>query len=248
MNILVLDTETIDTQKRFCYNLGYCIVNLDTGEILKKNDFVISQFWENKPLFETAYYANKKEVYVKLLRSRQAELTKWGYACTKMICDIQHFEVKNAFAFNAPFDISVLDFNSDWFKNRNPLDYVETFDIMNVIQPIVTSEEYIKFCVDNNLLTEGNNCSTNAEDITRFLSKTIDFSEDHTALSDSLIEAQILLTLKNTYKVDIFSKLPRKLIPSGKSLIMNIDYKGTPFTFEYTSKRKDNINNIIHLK
>ena len=63
MNVLVFDTETISTNKPFCYNLGYMIMDFDTLDILEYEDFVIEQIYHNKPLFETAYYTQKKPIY-----------------------------------------------------------------------------------------------------------------------------------------------------------------------------------------
>ena len=53
MNILVFDTETVDVEHAFCYNVGYTIVNIETREKLLKRDYVIEQVWENKMLFST---------------------------------------------------------------------------------------------------------------------------------------------------------------------------------------------------
>ena len=56
MNILVFDTETIDVEHPFCYNVGYVVVNTKTKEKLLKRDYVVEQVWGNKMLFSTAYY------------------------------------------------------------------------------------------------------------------------------------------------------------------------------------------------
>ena len=41
MNIMVFDTETVNLNKPFCYNVGYVIYNTDTDETLVKKDFVV---------------------------------------------------------------------------------------------------------------------------------------------------------------------------------------------------------------
>ena len=65
---IVLDTETISLEKPFVYDLGYVIVN-DNGDIIAKKSYVISQVWNNKELFATAYYADKKPLYYARLKS-----------------------------------------------------------------------------------------------------------------------------------------------------------------------------------
>ena len=43
MNIIVFDTETVNLEKPFVYNIGYVIYNTDTAEILATKDFVVEQ-------------------------------------------------------------------------------------------------------------------------------------------------------------------------------------------------------------
>ena len=64
MNICVFDTETTSLEKPFCYNIGYLIIDIDTSTTLARRSYVVEQVWHNLPLFETAYYANKRPLYV----------------------------------------------------------------------------------------------------------------------------------------------------------------------------------------
>ena len=68
MNIMIFDTETTSLDKPFCYNVGYIIVDSDTAEVIIKRDFVVEQVWHNPMLFTTAYYADKRELYIKSMR------------------------------------------------------------------------------------------------------------------------------------------------------------------------------------
>ena len=79
MNIMVFDTETINLDKPFIYNIGYIIYNTDTAEILLKKDYVVEQVWHNPMLFVTAYYANKKDIYISRMRRRSCVMDKFGY-------------------------------------------------------------------------------------------------------------------------------------------------------------------------
>lgn len=203
MNILVFDTETVDVEHAFCYNVGYTIVNIETREKLLKRDYVIEQVWENKMLFSTSYYAEKKQLYINALRGRKASIKHWGHTMQRMIKDIQDYNVEFAYAFNSPFDVRVFDFNSEWFKSSNALDYVQTIDIRGLINQLLFSDEYKAFCEENGFYTESGNYSGNAETLTKFIRQDIDFVEDHTALSDSLIEADIILYMIDKYGVDI---------------------------------------------
>ena len=194
MNIVIFDTETVTLNKPFCYNLGYIIVDASTFEVLKKEDFVIQQIWENLPLFATAYYAEKRNIYISAMRGKKAEMTKYGYAMSRMIADFRKFDVKKAYAYNSPFDDAVFTFNCDWYKVRNPFDTIPICDIRGMVTEFITNtEEYKNFCEENKFFTETKrNYSTTAETVYRYITKNLDFEEAHTALSDSIIEAEII--------------------------------------------------------
>ena len=237
MNILVFDTETVDVEHAFCYNVGYTIVNIETREKLLKRDYVIEQVWENKMLFSTSYYAEKKQLYINALRGRQAQIKHWGHTMQRMIKDIQEFNVEFAYAFNSPFDVRVFDFNSEWFKSSNALDYVKTIDIRGLINKLLFSEEYKAFCEENGFYTESGNYSGNAETLTRFIRQDIDFVEDHTALSDSLIEADIILYMIDKYGVDITQEgKVYATVPRETEREMVIVHNGVEHKFTYLKK------------
>ena len=194
MNIIVFDTETASMNKRFIYNLGYVVYDTETGELLKMKDLVISQVWHNKMLFATAYYGEKRPLYIKSLRSRKSQLKKWGFACRELEKDIIKYGVRKIYAFNSSFDESAFKMNCEWYKNKNPLRLCEVCDIRKIVKSKITdTKEYKDFCLKNELLTEKGNIKTSAESIYRYLKNDTGFIEDHTALSDSLIELKILL-------------------------------------------------------
>lgn len=194
MNIIVFDTETVGLNKPFCYNLGYVIYETETEKILARKSFVISQVWYNLPLFNTAYYAEKRPLYVNALKGKKTKLTKWGFACREMAHDIEKFEVGAGFAYNSPFDIRVFDFNCDWYKNVNPIETLPVYDIRGYFHEIFCGEgsPFFDWCEKFNAFTDNGAYSTTAENAYRFLSGREDFNEAHTALNDSEIELEIL--------------------------------------------------------
>ena len=193
MNVVVFDTETVNLEKPFCYNIGYVIVNLEKGETLLKRDFVVEQVWHNPMLFITAYYADKREKYVAAMRSRKTIMAKYGYICQAMIRDFIKYEVAGAYAFNSPFDDKVFGYNCEWFKCNNPFDNLPIFDIRGYVHQFMVNDNFKEFCEDYGYFTDSGNYSTTAETMYRYLTGNTEFIEDHTALSDSEIEAEILL-------------------------------------------------------
>lgn len=240
MNIMVFDTETIDVEKAFCYNIGYVIFNTDEKTIVAKRDFVVEQVWHNTMLFNTAYYSNKKPIYISRLRGRSCVMEKFGYITQQMVRDIKEFDVAHAFAYNSSFDERVFEFNCDWFKCINPLELITVHDIRgHVFKAIGFTKEYKTFCEEYQLFTDSGNYSTTAEAVYRYVSGEYDFVEEHTALSDSIIECQILVHCVDKgcdwltdYKV--YRALPRNTIKQFEV----VDANGNSYMFEYTSKRK----------
>jgi len=234
-NVMVFDTETTSLNKPFCYNVGYIIaaVNTETctAKILCEKEYVIEQVWHNPMCFATAYYADKRPLYVKAMRARKISMDKWGKVTQDMIRDIKRHEVSGAYAYNSSFDEKVFSFNCDWFKTINPFDNVPIFDIRGYAHKGLMTKEFFDFCDRHERFTESGNYSTTAETMFQYLTQNESFEEEHTALADSQIELKILLTA--LYK--------------GK-LELGIDYqakRSIPRRVEKTLTIKDNKNNVL---
>jgi hypothetical protein len=235
---MVFDTETSGLDKPFCYDLGYIILNTDSELIELEKHFVIEQIWHNLPLFESAYYKEKRPLYVQLMRQRRAKMNKWGYVMQEMMRDIKKYGITEAYAYNSDFDDKVFTFNCDWFKCINPLENVGIYDIWGYASEYITSKsDYQKFCEDNEYFTDTGNYKGSAEIVYRFIIGDTSFEEKHMGLYDTQIESVILLecvkrgaAYGTEYKV-------KKILPrvTDHPLTVKIDgqeiYKGT-----YTKK------------
>ena len=194
MNRIIFDTETVSLNKQFIYNLGYVITDGD-GSILCKRDLVIRQVYDNKPFFETAYYANKRPIYVAGMRARRMKKVSWGEACRIMCKDIKEFKVSDGYAYNSDFDERAFYFNHAIYGNkRRPLDGIKVHDIMNYISVIAQTDEYKKFCAENGYMTKHMKprARRTAESLYAYLTFNGNYREEHTALADSIIESFIL--------------------------------------------------------
>ena len=192
MKICVFDTETTSLDKPFCYNIGYVVIDTEDWSTLCRRSYVVEQVWHNLPLFSSAYYADKRPLYVAAMRARTTIMDKFGYICQQMIRDFHNFEVEIAFAYNSSFDEKVFNFNCDWYKCNNPFDNVPIKDIRGFVHNFIVKDDFKNFCDKNSYYTESGNYSTTAETVYRYIFNDTDFIEDHTALSDSEIEAKIL--------------------------------------------------------
>lgn len=192
MKICVFDTETTSLEKPFCYNIGYVIYDTDMQKILLSRSYVVEQIWHNLPLFSTAYYAEKRPIYVTEMRAHTTVMNKFGYICQQMIRDFTAYEVEIAYAYNSPFDEKVFNFNCDWFKCVNPFDNIPIKDIRGFAHEFIVDNLFCDWCDTHGYYTDSGNYSTTAEVVYRYISSNLEFDEAHTALDDSKIELDIL--------------------------------------------------------
>ena len=219
MNILVFDTETTALDKPFCYDIGYVIYDTDEEEIVLTRHFIVEQVWHNLPLFESAYYKEKRPIYISLMRSKKATMSKWGYIMRVLARDIKLHEISDAYAFNSSFDDKVFAFNCDWYKCNNPLECVAIHDIWGYSSQFITNtKEYREYCEEHQFFNDSGNYKGSAEAVYRFISRKDDFDEAHMGLYDSIIECEILIEcikrggeLSHDYKVNkVLSRVQEK--------------------------------------
>ncbi len=243
---MILDTETTGLDKCFCYDISWVILDTDSSQIVDFKANVVEQVWHNLPLFESAYYKEKRQKYVDMMRKHDAVMDKWGYIMRKLKQDITKYSISEVYAYNSDFDDKVVSYNCDWFKCNNPLETIAVYDIWGYASEFVTSDSaYKKFCEDNERFTETGNYKGSAEVVYQYLTNNPDFIEEHMGLFDSEIEAQILCECINrgakwatAYKVN-------KILPRPVLHPFSIKVDGTEvFKGEYMKKyvRNDTYN------
>lgn len=192
---LVLDTETINLEKQFIYDLGYTIAD-NNGDIIAKKSYIITQIFNNKELFATGYYANKLPLYNERLKNGYSKKVCWGNAMRYLANDIKKYGITEIYAYNSKFDTKAIAFMCSWYGVINPLGATEILDIMDFIQPITTTTDYKNFCESNGFMTKHKKPKPQqkAETLYRYLKNNVNYEEEHTGLEDSLIELEILMT------------------------------------------------------
>jgi hypothetical protein len=191
--IMILDTETTSLDKPFCYDVSWIIMEKITGKIADMRCNVVEQVWHNLPLFESAYYKDKRQKYVEMMRKHDAVMDKWGYIMRKMAQDIRKYSISEVYAYNSNFDDKVISYNCDWFKCNNPLESIPIYDIWGYASQFITcKDEYKAFCEEGYYFTETENYSGSAENVYRFICDNGAFTEEHMGLFDSIIESEIL--------------------------------------------------------
>lgn len=190
---LILDTETTSLDKPFCYDCSWVIMQKADGKLIDFKANVIEQVWHNLPLFESAYYKEKRQKYIQMMRKHDAVMDKWGYVMRKLKQDIIKYGIEEVYAYNSDFDDKVIAYNCDWFKCNNPLENIEVYDIWGYASEFITGmADYQSFCETYERFTDTGNYKGSAEVVHQFLLSDPDFIEEHMGLFDSEIEASIL--------------------------------------------------------
>ena len=195
---IVLDTETTGLEKCFCYDISWVVMDKSTGVIADFKTNVVEQVWHNLPLFESAYYKEKRQKYIDMMRRHDAVMDKWGYIMRKLKQDIIKYHVTEVYAYNSDFDDKVIAYNCDWYKCNNPLETIAVYDIWGYASEFITNTaDYKAFCESNSRFTDTGNYKGSAEVVYQFLTDNPDFVEEHMGLFDSEIETEILFACVN---------------------------------------------------
>jgi hypothetical protein len=188
---MIIDTETIDLQKRFIYDIGFKILD-DKLNVVEQRHYIIKQVFDNRELFNTAYYKEKRKFYVSLLKGRKAERVYFGYATQRIIYILKKYKITKVYAYNSSFDKGAFQYTSAFYKVIPPFDSCEFVDIMKLAKPIYNGLEYQAFAIKNGFITEKSNLKKSAEKVYAFLINNPDFQEKHISIPDCEIELVIL--------------------------------------------------------
>lgn len=231
--------QKIAIAKPLVYDIGWIITDRQGNEI-KRENYLIQETFFVPNIFNTAYYCNKRPIYMDLLEKGEIKTACWNDVMKQLIIDLDICDLTTA--YNACFDfkkaipfteryISHL-YSSDYNKweekqkercrkilsgrdnSENP-DYLKPwFELRGKKYPIadlwgiacdrlINIDKYRNYCLENKLLTASVlYFKSSAETSFQYLMKNYEFVEDHTALSDAIIESQILTKALKKGKVE----------------------------------------------
>ena len=184
------------------------------------------------------------------MRGKRATLNKFGYICRQMARDFTAHNVEIAFAYNSPFDDKVFAYNCDWYKCNNPFDTIPIVDIRGFAHNFIVNDHYKEYCEKYQLFTESGNYSTTAESVYKYITNNEMFKEEHTALSDSEIELQILfICLDKGANINKEYAVLRSIDRECKQVFSVIDKKTKEVLFQSvcTKVRYDKKNGQIEI-
>lgn len=262
------EKQKVAIAKPLVYDLGWTITDRQ-GNILDSKNYLIAEIFSVPTVFNTAYYKDKKKIYIDLLKSKQIKLVSWNDAIVDLLEDLRKVDLVTA--FNACFDFKKAIpftekyienlYSSNYYKweaeqkkkcldllegkdNSKNEDYLkpyfelrgESFPVADLwgvaCERLINIDKYRDYCLKNNLLTDSKiYFKTNAETSFQYLMNKHDFTEDHTALSDALIEAGILTKALKKGKVE-----PK---------IEAFPFRQVGLTYKYVQEKRPKYKNVV---
>lgn len=181
-----LDTETVGgaSNPTGMYNLG-CVIHDKDGNIFATTSMLVMEHYDK---IRNDDYAKKNfPIYEeRLCKGEMTAIASEVQAVEVVRSLCKMYNVKYVMAYNSSFDFTKT-------VCRELLVDFEFIDIyLMALQTITHLKKYAKFCRENELYSRsGKTCSTSAESVYAFITDNADYTEEHTALSDAMIEMEI---------------------------------------------------------
>lgn len=202
---LIIDTETAPVRSHAkvvpslmrTYDIGWTVVDHKTGEPVSWGNYVVSEVFEDRRLMQNAYYRDKLAWYEVALRTEAVAAKPMADVWREFAATCKAYDVQNIWAYNCRFDVTALnatvaDYSNGFIREFMP-DGTRVLDVWEYFgRTFAATRKYVQWCKANGCCTASGNPSTSAETAYRYLSGDAGFTESHTALDDSRIEAYIL--------------------------------------------------------
>lgn len=215
-----LDTETVGgaVNPTGMYNLG-CVIHDKDGNILATTSMIIMEHYDE--IRNDDYAKRNFDLYSERVRTGELTAVATEKEALTIVKNLCHFyNVKYVMAYNSGFD----------FCKTICKELLEDFEFIDIylmaLQTITHLKKYAKFCRENGMKSSsGKSCATTAQSVFAFISQNADYTEEHTAFSDSLIEMQIFIKCyamhkkftKNVHQWDCKGKEANKCFPKWES-------------------------------
>lgn len=203
---LIIDTETANSiEQPLPYDIGYAVCDR-FGHIVLERSFVVAEiFLDHKEMMKSAYFAEKIPHYWEDIKNGTREIKSIFNIRKQIKEDMKKYRIKKVGAYNMAFDKRALN-NVIRYCSKSLIRWffpfgTEFFCIWSMAcQVLLNSTSYIKFALQNGLESEAGNIQTSAEACYKFLTNSVDFTEEHTGLEDVRIEIDIMAKCFSTHK------------------------------------------------
>lgn len=117
------DKKQICIAKPLIYDLGWKIIDAQ-GRVYCRKSFLISEIFSVPSVFNTAYYASKRPLYLEKIKNNEIQVVSWKEATAQMVADIEMTEAVGA--YNAMFDFKkAISFTEEYITHLYSADFYE---------------------------------------------------------------------------------------------------------------------------
>ncbi|KFZ25855.1 MAG: hypothetical protein KQ78_01811 [Candidatus Izimaplasma bacterium HR2] len=199
--LAVFDTETAGSlDNPLVYDIGVTICD-KRGKIYSQQEWIVKEIFDNKKMMHNAYYGSKRPMYVEKISNREMRKVPFKVMKTEFNNLLQKWNVKAILAYNLKFDMRALTSTTKYLHSQYQYDESRKFLRMNLqIQDIwglacetLYKQKGFHLMINTwGFYTPARNPQTSAEIGYRYITGDMEFSENHTALSDTEIEVAIM--------------------------------------------------------
>ena len=214
--IMTFDTETADLSGNV-YDFG-CAIHNRKGEIVATYNALVRETFTDPDKMMGAFYARKLFThYAPMLEAGEIKIVRWADIVERVRHLIDTYNVKTLAAYNLGFDMRVMRHTGSVLGSR--LLHRSDFKLLDIWQfaceARLAKKTYKKIAREQGWVSKAGNLRTGAEYAYRFCSGDFGFIEDHTALSDALIEVEILANCfrqKGKVPYGVYNQSPWRLV------------------------------------
>lgn len=222
--------------EKLIYDLGYTIAS--KNDIVVKRNYLVKEIFTNEQLMNNAYFASKKPMYDEMVATGKVEIKPFAEIIKILQQDIRETNAQEFGAYNVGFDLDAIMQTTNFiYPNTFKMFFKRTENGKFAPDTIKFCQTYV-FRKDLEIIdlwtmacqtlcnqitfqtyylqeTERGNIKSNAEIVYNYIEDLEgNFEEEHTALSDSIIETKILQRILKIHKrLDTkFQFMPFRLI------------------------------------
>lgn len=129
INYIGEQRKNVAIAKPLIYDLGWQVIDYQ-GRVYAKKNFLISEIFSVPAIFDTAYYAEKRPLYLEKLDKGEIMLTDWRTAVRELIEDMDACEAVGA--YNSMFDFKkAIPFTELYINQLYSPDFHKWLDFQN---------------------------------------------------------------------------------------------------------------------
>lgn len=190
-----LDTETIGgvNNPKGAYNMG-CVIHDRDENIVATCSLLVMEYYDE--IRDDDYAKKNFPIYAERLAKGEMTAVATEVEALSIITNLCRFYgVKYVIAYNTGFDLC----KTICRELAKEFEFIDIY--LMALQTICHQKGYAKFCRENGFKSKsGKSCATTAESVYAYITNNPNYIEEHTALSDALIEMSIFARCLRMHK------------------------------------------------